>query len=147
MTRVNASQLAKLAGVSRQSVCRARASGRIEAGADGRYDLESCAAVLMSGRGAIGAMPNLAESRQAREAFRARREKLEVGRLERELLPRKEVIRLLGDMIVTAKTNLRGIGSKLAADLGAETSAAPCQAMVDREIDAALRAISGWTPA
>jgi len=71
----------------------------------------------------------------------------EVRENQRELVRRKDVIRLHGDMIVTAKTNLRGVGSKLAADLAAETSAAQCQAMVDHEIDAALREISQWTPA
>ena len=83
----------------------------------------------------------------AREATKLAREYQAMRREERELLPRAEVVALLGEMVITAKTNLRGIGSKLAPDLAAETEAAKCQAMVDAEIDAALTEISRWKPA
>ena len=65
---------------------------------------------------------------------------------EGELLERSDVIAQVGNLIITAKTNLRGIGSKVAPDLAAESSAAKCQAMVDAEIDEALTAISKWKP-
>ena len=83
----------------------------------------------------------------AQDAVKLKREKMLLDKLEGTLLPRAEVVAHLGEMVITAKTNLRGIGSKLAPDLAAETEAAKCQAMVDAEIDAALTEISRWQPA
>jgi hypothetical protein len=77
---------------------------------------------------------------------KASREELERRVREGELLERSDVIAQVGNLIINAKTNLRGIGAKIAPDLAAETSDAKCQAMVDSEIDEALMAISKWKP-
>jgi hypothetical protein len=82
---VNGSQLAKLAGVSRESVRKARESGRIEAGPDGKFDAETGVAILGGGR-AGGGLPSVGESRQAGEAFKARLAKLELDKREGTLV-------------------------------------------------------------
>jgi hypothetical protein len=86
-------------------------------------------------------------ARARKEAALADKQERENRRRAGELLERRDVTRLHGDMIITAKTNLRGIGAKIAPDLAAESDAAKCEQMVTREIDEALQEISRWTPA
>lgn len=88
----------------------------------------------------------IGEWRRRRESAEAQLKELELQTRAGDLLETKDVMAQIGSMIITAKTNLRGIGAKLAPDLAAEPNAAACQQMVDAEIDKALTAISKWRP-
>ena len=67
--------------------------------------LRECAA----GRGGVSAQRNLTEERAKREAVQRRREELELGQLEGQLLDRDDVIRTWATQISVAKTKLRGL--------------------------------------
>ncbi len=141
--RVNGSQLAKFAGVSRESVRKARVAGRIVAGPDGTFDLESAAAVLMGGRaGGVSGLPSVAESRQAAEAFKARLAKLEVERQEGKLVVAADVERAWREIGVQIRDAVMALPARVMNRLPAEYRRAVFVA-INEEARAILTALSG----
>lgn len=125
--RVSGAQLARLAGVSRESVRKARESGRIEAGPDGKFDAEVATAVLVGAR-AAGGLPSVAESRQAAEAFKARLAKLELDKREGTLVEFAAVERewsgIAGHIRNTVLNLPERISNRVRTELRAEVLAA-----------------------
>jgi hypothetical protein len=135
--------LAKFAGVSRESVRKARVAGRIVAGPDGTFDLESAAAVLMGGRaGGVSGLPTVAESRQAAEAFKARLAKLEVERQEGKLVVAADVERAWSGIGVQIRDAVMALKSRICNRVPSEWRR-ELAAVINEEARAILTGLSG----
>jgi hypothetical protein len=85
-------------------------------------------------------------SRARREKAQADLAEFELARLRHEYCELAAVKRMLGGLVVAAKTRLRAIANKMAPELAIETNPAAIQAAIEAEVDEALTELSHWEP-
>lgn len=142
---------AKHRGVSVQAVSRAVKEGRIKLTRDKKIDVAkadkeweantqkqagSDTAVIATG------LPTYAESRAAREAYAALREKQEYELRARTLVPRDQVLKMLQTIIGTARATLLSLPTALAPVLAIESTERKCQEILQASIHEALHELT-----
>lgn len=138
-------------GVAVSAVSRAVREGRISLGRDKKIDVAKAdkqweANTTKRGGSdsavSAGGLPTYAESRAAREAYTALREKLEYEARANSLLPRDQVLKMLQALIGAARAKLLAIPSTLAPVLAIEATERRCQEILQASIYEALNELS-----
>jgi len=138
-------------GVAYSAVARAVKAGRITLGRDKKIDVAkadkqweanttkrggSDSAVIAKG------LPTYAESRAAREAYSALREKQEYEVRANALVQRDQVLKMLQSLIGAARAKLLAMPSSLAPVLAIESTERRCQEILQASIYEALHELS-----
>lgn len=144
-------QYAQHRGVSVQAVSRAVKEGRIKLGPDKKIDAakadkqwaESTVTRAGSDPAVITAgIPSYAESRAAREAYAALREKQQYEVELKSLVPRDQVLKMLEAIIGAAKVKLLAMPSTLAPLVAVEQDERKCQQLLMGSVREALEELS-----
>lgn len=148
MARTTAAAAAKAAGVSRASLSRARAEGRVSSDDDGRVDPAEVRRVVRGRKAkpvpANGTDATLAAARLRKETALANIREMEAAKMRAELLPAAEVLEGWQAAIGRSRARLLRIPYAVAPEL---RRAAPegdhaIAAVLTREIHDALRELS-----
>ncbi|GIO09657.1 hypothetical protein J31TS6_56850 [Brevibacillus reuszeri] len=89
--------------------------------------------------------PRLIDFKTQHEKTKAEKAELELEQMKRNLHAAVDVERLLSDLILTTKSRLLGVPSRIATECENE-SAEVVESIVQREIETALSALAKYTP-
>jgi hypothetical protein len=138
-------------GVAVSAVSRAVREGRIALGRDKKIDVAKADKQWEANTTKRGGsdssvtahgLPTYAESRAAREAYAALREKQEYEARASSLLPRDQVLSMIRALIGAARAKLLEIPSSLAPVLAIESTERRCQEILQASIYEALNELS-----
>ena len=164
-TRLGPTELAALRGVSRQQIYKYRAAGKITQGADGKFDVDEVAIALGQNlKVKKGGSPRtrdvatetpadaaqekitLTEAQRRHEIARAEQAELKRDTLKGSLLLAADVEKAWSAMISSTRSSLLLLPAKLSHKVAVESDVRGCQALIDREIRAALSGLGEYEP-
>ncbi|WP_186785962.1 hypothetical protein [Paenibacillus agilis] len=147
-TEVQTSELAAIVGKTPQWIRQLTRDGVLKKYGRGKYLLgESIQAYCehVAGGKEEDEKPRLIDFKTALEKTKAEKAELELLRLKNELHVASDVEALLADLILTTKSRLLGVPSRIATECENET-ADVVEAIVRRDIEVALSSLAKYTP-
>ena len=133
-----------LVGITRQSVERALADGRIHLEEDGKIDPERCDREWEANTDPVkrsAANTKLADARAEKVMLEARRARLDLDEREGKLVAVATIERSWFELTRRTRDRLMTVAARLAGEIAAETDARVCERRIDEEIRGALSAL------
>lgn len=142
------SELAAIVGKTPQWLRQLTRDGVLHQVGRGKYKLDAAIQAYcehISGGKEEEAKPRLIDYKTEHEKAKAEKASLELEQMKGNLHEAADVERLLSDLILTTKSRLLGVPSRISTDCENE-SADVVESVVRREIETALSALAKYTP-